>query len=451
MTTAPASPPRSDEVDVPPPETPADASRAVASAETEATTEQAPADRPSVLMLTHRMPYPPDRGDRIRSYHMIRTLAQHFDMALACPSEEKVWLQHHQLLRKLADRCCIMPTSPTAGRVRALGALLTRRAVTPAVFYRASLAQQISMWQDKKPFDAVLTFCTGMIPYARLLVEQAKLQGRPLVHVLDLVDVDSLKWEAYAREARWPMSWVYGHEAKRLREIEAGRFDHLAGVTVVSDAEAEAYRTHVAEHPALRVVRNGVDTDYFHPLGDCDETRVVFTGVLNYRPNVDAVTWFAHEVLPALREKVPTAVFRIVGRHPSPSVQELSAIDGVELIGSTPDVRDHLACSAAAVAPLRIARGTQNKVLEAMASQRAVVCSQAAASGVDASNGEHIIEADTPEQWVKAIERLFQDGEARRQLAAAARQRVETHYGWDAAMAPMVELVRDAVRQARAA
>jgi sugar transferase (PEP-CTERM/EpsH1 system associated) len=402
-------------------------------------------------MLAHRLPYPPDRGDRIRSYHLLTLLARHFELAIACTSDEPVWLQHHQLLHTLARRVAIQPTSSNYSRVRGAAALLSGRALTPAWNYRQGLADQIALWHRQAPFHAVLTFCTGMIQYARLITQPRlssgggggpRADGPPIRHVLDLVDVDSLKWDAYA-DSHWPpLSWAYRAEAQRLRPIEAGRFDRFDAITVVSNHEADAYRRSVGDHPGLKVVPNGVDLDYFAPLPDAPCRTLVFVGVLNYWPNVQGITWFIDRVLPSLRQRLPDLRLQVVGRHPTAAVFQLGERPGVEIIGSVPDVRPYLADAAAVIAPLRLARGLQNKVLEAMSCARVVVCSPGAAGGLDAQAGRDLLVADTPEQWVTHLDHVLADAEQRNRIAAAARAFVQQHHDWDRCLAPMIELIR---------
>jgi len=413
---------------------------------------ETPPRRKRVLMLTHRLPYPPDRGDRIRSWHLIKTLSQHVDLAVACVSEEAVWLQHHQLLSTMARRVAIYPISSTYTKIRAVQALATGKAVTPACHFRDGLAQQIMQWQETEPFDAVLTFCSGMIDYAKIVLGDKSGRephhadpAKRALHVLDLVDVDSAKWRSYAKSTHPPMSWVYAAEARRLRRIEAAEFDYVDAITVISENERTCYREHVGAFENVHVVRNGVDLEYFEPLPDTNDHRIVFVGVLDYWPNAQAITWFVNHVMPLLRQRVSDVTFQIVGRNPTPPIEQLDEKPGVEVIGSVPDVREYLGDASVVVAPLQIARGTQNKVLEGMACGRAVVCSSGAAKGVDAVDGEHLLVADEPQQWVDHIASVIEDGELRKRIAAAARQRVESHYNWDAALGPMLDLLQIAV------
>ncbi len=398
-----------------------------------------------VLLLTHRVPFPPDRGDRIRSYHLLKLLSRHFEVALAATTDEPVTDQQRQVISQLAGRVAIQKTSKLLTRARGAAALASGKAITPALFYNPQLANTITHWHNQRPFDAVLTFCTGMIRYARLLTHPAyrprNLAGPRPIHVLDLVDVDSQKWSAYANAATGPMKWVYAQEAKRLARIEAGTEDRFDRISVVSQPEAETYRKHLRDHPGLTVVENGVDLDYFSPLPDFSSQTAVFVGVLNYKPNIQAAQWYVKEVLPLVRKKLPHAQFKIVGKDPSPRIKALKNHPGVQVIGAVPDVRPHIESAAAVVAPLQVARGVQNKVLEAMACQRAVVCSPEAANGIRALPGRHLLVGESPKQFARYVLALMRDDNYRQQVAAAARRCVQRRYNWPQALGPMIELL----------
>ncbi len=395
--------------------------------------------RQRVLMLTHRVPYPPDRGDRIRAFHTLRVLVEHCDVSLACTSDEPAWLQYHEALGEYVRQVAITPISPTVSRLRGGWAMLRGRPVTPASFFRQSLADTILQWHDKNPFDAVLTFCSGMIDYTRLLMNR---DDAPQRHVLDMVDVDSAKWDSYADDARGPLRWIYRAEARRLRPIERGDRDRIDHVAVVSDRERVTYIDAHGETDNLHVIGNGVDLDYFEPLADWDRPTIAFVGVLNYKPNVDGVIWFVRDVMPLLLERVPDAKLRIIGRHPTQRVWDLNEHAGVEVVGSVSDVRTYLRSSAAVIAPLRIARGVQNKVLEAMACARAVVVSPQAAEGVHAQDGRHLLVADTPQQWAQRLDHVLTSTPLRQRLARDARAQVELRYNWESQLRPLVHLLR---------
>ena len=406
--------------------------------------------RPRLLFLAHRLPFPPDRGDRIRSFHLLQLLTQHFTVDLACTSDEPVHPEHRAALQALTQRLAVQRIHRLSSRIRGATALAGGMAITPAMFFRRRLARTIEGWQRETPYDALLTFCTGMAMYSRLITGTPDAPNRDFRgrHVLDLVDVDSIKWQNYASMTNPPVKLAYAAEAWRLREVEAGVLDRFDAVTVISDAEAEAYRGNVGASDKLHVVPNGVDLNYFQPLPDVTEQAGVhphtlaFVGVLNYRPNVEGLRWFVRSVWPGLRHRLPDARLLVVGKHPGRAARALAETPGVELVGPVPDVRDPLRQAAAVIAPLRLAMGVQNKVLEAMASARAVVCSPGAARGIAASDGEHLCVADDPDQWVDTLVHVLTHTDARRALAAAARTQVQSRYAWDHCLAPMLTLLR---------
>lgn len=393
-------------------------------------------NRKRILLLTHRTPFPPDRGDRIRSWHLLKELALHHDICLACTSDEPVSDEQRQAMQQHCRHLAIEQVRPLSSKMHGLLGLVRGKAITPSTFFRPTLANTICRWHQVQPFDVVLTFCTGMIEYARLIVGARQ--------ILDLVDVDSVKWDSYAQTSRVPMRWVYAIESRRLREIEAGKHDQIDAMTVVSSREAKAYREHVGDNPNLHVVGNGVDIDYFHPMPDVSgegEHHMVFVGVMNYKPNVDAVCWFAQNVLPKVRKLISNATLQIVGRSPAAPVVALAEQPGIKVTGGVPDVRAYLQEAAAVVAPLQIARGVQNKVLEAMSCQRAVICSPQAAEGIDATPGRHLLVAHHQSEWSRLLHDVMTNSDYRQKLAASARQHVKTHYNWNAQLAPMLQLI----------
>lgn len=409
------------------------------------------APRPRLLFLTHRLPWPADRGDRIRSHHLLKHLAPRFHVSLACTVQEPVEPDHVTQLWSLTEQIAIQPISNIGGLARGSLSMLRGRSVTEAYHRHPTLVRTVRQWHRQQPFDIVLTYCTSMLSVARPLVAPGRTHlsaevTRPR-HVLDLVDVDSLKWQGYAATARAPMRNLYQCESRRLRRVEAGDLDTIDALLITSEAEALAYNTHVQSSLPLYVIRNGVDLDTFVPLPPSGQPFVTFVGVLNYRPNVEGVQWFVRDIWPGIHREIPRAQFRIVGRDPSPAVQQLDdACDGsVKVIGPVPDVRPELAQASVVVAPLLLARGVQNKVLEAMASARAVVCTSAAANGVNALDEQHLCIADKPDDWVARVTELLNSPARCAKLGEAARNHVEHIYRWDRCLDPLEGILRGAM------
>lgn len=402
-------------------------------------------------MLTHRVPCPPDRGDRIRAYHLLKAIGEQHDVTLAAIADEPVTSATMDELQSMTQTLLIARARPMRRRAAAAQALLTGKAITPAAMLDPRLAQQIIDRHRDQPFDVVLSYCTGMVGYVRALRDAAGEMA--FRHVLDLVDVDSQKWAGFAESARGPMRLVYAAEAQRLRAVEAGRVVQFDAVAVISEAEAVRYReTVTAEHEPV-VVGNGVDTMRFYPTadgrqecplqahGDAGPPTIIFTGVMSYKPNIDAAVWFARQAMPRIRAAIPDVCFKIVGKSPAPAVIALGELPGVEVVGPVDNTADHLRKATIAVAPMKIAPGVQNKVLEAMACGLAVVCSTPAASGIDAKPGRHLLLADTAADTAAQCVRLLTHLSHRAEIGQDARQRVLDRYDWQAAVAPMLRLL----------
>jgi sugar transferase (PEP-CTERM/EpsH1 system associated) len=236
------------------------------------------------------------------------------------------------------------------------------------------------------------------------------------------------------------MSWLYGTEGRRLRRLEQSLPGWAAAVILSTEAEVELYRSFSAPG-SVHAIPNGVDLDFFRPQAQPEEPACVFVGALDYLPNVDGVCWFCEEVWPEVRARCPDGKVRLVGRQPAPEVLRLSQLPGVEVVGPVTDVRPYVARSAVSIVPLRMARGVQNKVLEALAMSKAVVVSPPSLAGLKAQPGVHLLAALSAAEWVEAVVRLLEDEPLRRNLGAAGRGYVETHHSWDRCLEPLGQLL----------
>jgi sugar transferase (PEP-CTERM/EpsH1 system associated) len=237
------------------------------------------------------------------------------------------------------------------------------------------------------------------------------------------------------------MAQVYKREGNRLREVEKQLAADCDCLAVVTDAEVEVFRTFSTEG-RVEAITNGVNLDFFkRPADTQEEQKCVFVGVLNYKPNSDGVIWFCENVWPSVRAKHPAAIFEIVGRDPSPEVLALNQIEGVNVVGPVDDIRPHLWSASAIVTPMLISRGVQNKVLEAFAAERPLVSSVPPLVGLDIELGKHALQAETPDQWVSAIDELFTDENKRTELGKASREWVTAHHRWDVCLEPFSDLL----------
>jgi sugar transferase (PEP-CTERM/EpsH1 system associated) len=385
--------------------------------------------RPNILYLVHRLPYPPDKGDRIRAFHLLKFLAQHSAVHLACLADEPVRDDARAALERYCERVAIVRLRPSRW-LRGLSSALSGQTITEGVFYSPSLAATVRSWAQETEFQASLASASSMVPYLRM----KELEAVPAI--VDLVDVDSQKWLDYAAASRGPRAWLYRVEGQRLRRLEKDLPRWASAVTLVGKAEADLFRSFCAEGP-VHVVTNGVDLDYFRPCADSGGEGCVFVGALDYRPNVDGAKWFCREVWPEIVRRRPDTKLRLVGRRPALAVCRLSELPGVEVVGQVPDVRPQIARVAVAVVPLQIARGVQNKVLEALAMAKAVVASPQALAGLAAKPGVHLLEAASRQQWVEVLLRLLDDQELRRRLGTAGRRYVEEHHRWNGCLEPL--------------
>jgi sugar transferase (PEP-CTERM/EpsH1 system associated) len=390
--------------------------------------------RPAVLYLAHRVPYPPDKGDRIRSFHLLKALGGRAAVHLACLADEPPAEGAVAALRRHCERVAVVRLGRWGRLARAAGSLALGRTASEGAFSSLALRTTLRNWARQTRFHAALASASSMAPYLRT----AELRGVPAV--IDLVDVDSQKWLDYAEADRGPRAWLYRTEGRRLRLLERDLPGWARAVTLVSEAEARLYRR-FGPGAAAHAVTNGVDLEVFRPDPTADEHGCVFVGALDYRPNVDGACWFCRAVWPEVRRRLPQCTLRLVGRRPAPAVRRLGREPGVEVVGPVADVRPHLAGAAVVIAPLRIARGVQNKVLEALAMGKAVVASPEALEGLGTEPGVHALAASTAEEWADAVSALFGDESLRRRLGTAARRYVEEHHRWETCLEPFGALL----------
>jgi sugar transferase (PEP-CTERM/EpsH1 system associated) len=392
-----------------------------------------------VIYITHRVPYPPDKGDRIRNYHLLRQLARVADVSLACLADEPLTGESRSVLEGLVRRLAIVPVSRARRWLRAGLSLAAGGSLSEGAFFETGLTELLDRWQAEGPADAVVVSASSLVPYLR----RGRMKSVPAF--VDLVDVDSQKWVDFADATAGPKRLLYRLEGRRLRKLESRLPAAVRGISLVSRAEADVYEAFAGPGTAT-VATNGVDLDYFAPIEVEADAACAFVGALDYLPNVDASVWFARDVWPLIRQRNPTAEFRLIGRKPTREVEALATLPGVKVVGQVPDVRVHLARAAVAVVPMRLSRGLQNKVLEALAMGKATVAAPPALAALRAEPSRHLLAAKTPKEWADAVSLLLGDPELRSALGRAGRQFVEEHHHWDRCLAPLTDQVLAACR-----
>jgi sugar transferase (PEP-CTERM/EpsH1 system associated) len=377
-----------------------------------------------LLFLAHRIPFPPNKGDKIRSFHLLRHLSERYDIHLGAFVDDPDDWQYKEALKPYCASIKLVPLNPRRARLASLTGLLTNEPLT-LPYYRSA---ELGRWAAELAASGTVT---RGVAYSSVM---AKFMPNTLARrVVDMVDVDSDKWTQYATTQRWPMSWVYAREGRKLAGWEAHVAQNFDATLLVSHDEAALLQQRVpqARHK-IGAFENGVDADYFSPARDYpnpyspDVQGVVFTGAMDYWPNIDAVTWFAERIFPAIRDAFPAAQFTIVGSRPGEAVLALARQPGVIVTGSVPDVRPYLAHAVCAVAPLRIARGIQNKVLEAMSMARPVIVSAQAAEGIRAEAGRDFTLALGEAAFAQAVMTQLQTTPS----ASHARDCILANYDW---------------------
>jgi len=392
-----------------------------------------------ILYLCHRVPYPPDKGEKIRAYHHLAHLARRHRIHLACFADTAADLEHARTLEAMCASVDLVFRSPATARLHALAALPSPRSLSIAAFDSSELRGKVARRAERERPDVAVAYSAAMAQYLE-----------PLSHVprvLDFVDADSEKLRVYGQVRPFPHSALYRLEADRLAAYERAMASIFDASIFISEAEA-AIVCGPAPGPRVSIIRNGVDLDAFRPDPDLSRPRdpvLVFTGVMGYFPNVDAVTYFAEDVLPRVRARVPNARFNIVGRDPSMAVRHLARRPGVAVTGAVPDVRPYLSGAALAVAPFRIARGVQNKVLEAMSAGLPVLGTRLAFQGIQATASDGVAMADSPEEMADAAVALLEDPARRLEMGRGARRYVERHHRWEEVGAILEEILTGVV------
>jgi sugar transferase (PEP-CTERM/EpsH1 system associated) len=393
-----------------------------------------------LLFLCHRVPVPPNKGEKIRAYHLLKRLAARHRVFLGTFLDDPADRPHLSELRDLCAEAKVVELRRGVARLRTVTGLLRREPLTLPYYRSEELAKWVRSVVAREGIEKALIFSSGMAQYL--------LHVPQIASAIDFVDVDSAKWSEYAARRAWPLSALYRREGQRLLQFERRMAARALAASFVTQEEAALFRRLAPEcADKIIVVPNGVDSEYFSPVHalaspyPAGSRPLVFTGAMDYWPNVDAVCWFVREVFPLVRKQAPDVCFHTVGMNPSSAVRKLAS-DSVVVTGRVADVRPYLRHAAVAVAPLRVGRGLQNKVLEAMAMARPVVASRAAATGLAVRPGAEIEVADTAPDFARCVLALL-DAASGNALGAAARKRVVSAYDWDANLAPLQRLLAE--------
>ena len=394
-----------------------------------------------ILFLAHRIPFPPNRGDKIRAHHLLRALAKLAPVHVGCFSESEEDRRAESELAEVAASYALIPRTkplPLAG----VEAVLLGKPVSLTAFHHSKLTDWVGQTIRDHDISAIVIFSGQMGQYV-----PDDFQGRV---VIDLCDVDSAKFDAYGEGGSFPRNWVDTREGRVLREVEEKLVARANVTTLITDAEAQLLRSRLRNPNAgdIRAIGNGIDCAFFdpgatdlHPEMGGEGPHFVFTGQMDYQPNIAACLRMMDHILPSVRAEIPQAMFHVVGRAPVAELSARDGKDGVRVWGEVPDVRPFLRSATAVVAPLTIARGVQNKVLEAMAMECAVVLSLEAATGIDAQDGAHFAIGSSDAALAAHLVHFAQSPQRAEAVGKAARAHVFKTQSWEAMLAPLAEIV----------
>ena len=395
-----------------------------------------------ILVLTHRLPYAPNRGDRLRAYHMIHELRRHAEIELVSLVHDDEEASHVDEVREFVPHVTTLRVTKLRSRVNAGLALLGQTPLTHALLDAAGIKTALRDICDRRPPDVVFAYCSGMARFAM----QPPLDDLPMV--LDFVDVDSQKWRDMAAASAPPKSWIYRREAVTLGAFEARAAEKAVTSLVVNEREAEIARR-LAPSANVQVMPNGVELDRLHPPGSPSaQPRVVFCGVMSYAPNAEGMTWFVEKVWPLVRSQRPDATLAVVGLDPSPAFRSLCGSDpSITVTGRVPDVREWLWESAVGIAPLHVARGVQNKALEAIAAGLPIVLTEAVAGGLPLAAAYASRVANTPAQFAAhVLDLLSLTPEQRRAMAMSSDF---SKLSWSQTLTPLWPIFQSAARRSK--
>lgn len=397
-----------------------------------------------ILFLSHRMPFPPDRGDKIRSHHVLKRLAGLAPVHVATFADDDRDIAEEVELASLARSYrLVRRVKPLV--LAGMESLLRGLPVSLPAFYSKEIADYVAQTLRERPVATIYVFSGQMGQYI-----PDDFTGKV---IFDFVDVDSAKFEAYAARDRGVRRWINAREARLLMAEEARLARRSAMSLLVSAEEAALFRVRLpVEDQAtcdVRALRNGIDSRHFDPAAvkpeprmvDCDGPRLIFSGQMDYAPNIDAALRVIDRLLPRIRALIPKTSFHVVGRNPAEELVERHGKDGVHVWGGVEDMRTWLSAADMAVVPLEIARGVQNKVLEAMAMSLPVVLTSAAATGIGARDGSQLVVADSDDELVERITALLSHPRQGWTLGLEARRFVVEELSWQATLAPLADMV----------
>jgi sugar transferase (PEP-CTERM/EpsH1 system associated) len=396
--------------------------------------------KPALLLLCHRIPYPPNKGDKIRAFHLLKFLASHYRVYLGAFVDDPMDWQYVKDVEAICEECTFVELNPLRAKLKCMQGFITGEALS-VPYYKSN---ELQKWVRSIVADHDITKAMAVSSVMAQFLSDPKLNLDN--KIIDIVDIDSDKWLQYSSMKSWPLSWVYRREAKTLLQYEKFAVENFDASLFVSSPEAEMFKKKMpSDAHKVGYYNNGVDSEYFSPSEDYPlpyeegTFPIVFTGAMDYWPNIDAVSWFVSDVLPEIRKIDTRFCFYIVGSKPSDKVVQLGVLEGVVVTGRVEDIRPYIHHAYVCIAPMRIARGVQNKVLEAMSMERPVIVSDMGLEGINAQHGTDVLIANTAKEYVSVISALRDN--SYNDIGLAARRTVTKDFNWSESLPIVMELL----------
>lgn len=396
-----------------------------------------------IVFLSHRVPYPPNKGEKIRTFNQIKYLSEKgHNIVVFSPLENTEDTKHLKELEQHYCKASFSAASPGKGAL--LKGLLRGQALSVANFYSKALQQQLDHFLATNRMDAIVCTSSSMAEYLFKSGELERLQKNETKLVMDFMDLDSDKWKQYQKLKPFPLSLIYWREAHLIAQYERKIHDVFNAGLFISQAEIDLFLTNTKDQHKLHEIGNGMDTDFFAPATTPKSTTgpvLLFTGVMDYLPNEDAVCWFVDEAWKSVKKKHPQASFIIAGMNPSNRVKQLEQYQGVIVTGFVDDIRQYYDQAHIFIAPFRLARGVQNKVLQAFACALPTITTSMGCEGIDANHGEHVLIANTMDETIQAIDTLIENNTLAESISSNALDLVRKRFSWQGKLAPLEQIL----------
>jgi sugar transferase (PEP-CTERM/EpsH1 system associated) len=397
-----------------------------------------------ILVLSHRVPFPPNKGEKLRTYHQLERLKQlGHSVSVISPSND--FKDEGYAATLASDLEITVKTAQLEYKpLRFVKALATKRSLSEANFYSSSVKQLIK--NEIQSFEPDFLFLTAS-SLIRYLDSIANANNGPII-LTDFMDVDSNKWQQYQHKARFPMNLIYEREAKLVKKLEIEAANISKECYLIASAEVELFKKEVTQQGNITILPNGIDSSIFKPNIDMSKPAhptLLFTGVMDYEPNIDAILWFIANCWSQIKEQYPNSKLVIAGMNPSNNIKKLGIRDDIVVTGFVEDIMPYFQNACIFVAPFQIARGVQNKVLQAMSCELPVVTTSKGIEGIIHCAGKDVVLADTADQYTRHCLNLLESIELRESIGKAARQTILANYAWPEVLKPLTSRIEKAI------